>query len=116
MNNFNNISKDIVLHNLIRLNQLVFEVTDACNLHCKVGNQARWRRKGSGIGLGTVTAVLRREGRDGQTENERIAFLCQIPLSIPERIHTAAVGNVGRHTAAIGVSIPYTVVGGCGYP
>lgn len=35
MNNFNNISKDIVLHNLIRLNQLVFEVTDACNLHCK---------------------------------------------------------------------------------
>ena len=29
------ISKDSVLHNLIRLNQLIFEVTDACNLHCK---------------------------------------------------------------------------------
>lgn len=35
MNNFNKISKDTVLHNLIKLSQLVFEVTDACNLHCK---------------------------------------------------------------------------------
>ena len=35
MDNFNNISKDSVLHNLIQLSQLVFEVTDACNLHCK---------------------------------------------------------------------------------
>lgn len=35
MDNFYNISKDTVLHNLIKLKQLVFEVTDACNLHCK---------------------------------------------------------------------------------
>lgn len=35
MNNFNYISENVVLHNLIKLNQLVFEVTDACNLHCK---------------------------------------------------------------------------------
>lgn len=35
MDKFNNISKHTVLHNLIRLSQLVFEVTDACNLHCK---------------------------------------------------------------------------------
>ena len=35
MEEFYKISKDNVLHNLIRLNQLIFEVTDACNLHCK---------------------------------------------------------------------------------
>ena len=35
MDNFNNISKDSVLHNLIKLSQLFFEVTDSCNLHCK---------------------------------------------------------------------------------
>lgn len=31
----NKISKNTVLHNLIKLSHLVFEVTDACNLHCK---------------------------------------------------------------------------------
>ena len=35
MDNFNKTSKDTVLHNLIKLSQLVFEVTDNCNLHCK---------------------------------------------------------------------------------
>ena len=34
-NTFYKISKDVVLNNLINLKQLVFEVTDACNLHCK---------------------------------------------------------------------------------
>ena len=32
---FYKISKNVVLNNLINLKQLVFEVTDACNLHCK---------------------------------------------------------------------------------
>lgn len=35
MKDFFYISKDTILHNLIKLKQLVFEVTDACNLHCK---------------------------------------------------------------------------------
>ena len=35
MNKFGYISKNTILHNLIKLKQLVFEVTDACNLHCK---------------------------------------------------------------------------------
>lgn len=34
-NKFYKISTDTVLHNLIKLKQLVFEVTDACNLQCK---------------------------------------------------------------------------------
>ena len=32
---FYKISKNVVLNNLINLKQLVFEVTDGCNLHCK---------------------------------------------------------------------------------
>ena len=35
MEGFYKLSKDTVLHNLIRLQHVVFEVTDACNLHCK---------------------------------------------------------------------------------
>ena len=35
MKDFFYISKDTILHNLIKLKQLVFEVKDACNLHCK---------------------------------------------------------------------------------
>ena len=35
MEDFFQLSKDTVLHNLIRLQHVVFEVTDACNLHCK---------------------------------------------------------------------------------
>lgn len=35
MENFNRITKEMVEYNLINLRQLVFEVTDACNLRCK---------------------------------------------------------------------------------
>lgn len=35
MDRFHKISKDVVHQNLINLRQLVFEVTDNCNLHCK---------------------------------------------------------------------------------
>ena len=35
MYKFSHISQNTVLHNLIKLKHLVFEVTDACNLHCK---------------------------------------------------------------------------------
>lgn len=35
MEELNQIPKDLVLYNLVKLKQLVFEVTDACNLHCK---------------------------------------------------------------------------------
>lgn len=35
IDNFYNVTADLVLHNLIKLKHLVFEVTDACNLRCK---------------------------------------------------------------------------------
>ena len=35
MDGFYKITKDVIHHNLINLRQLVFEVTDRCNLHCK---------------------------------------------------------------------------------
>ena len=35
MDKFHKISKDVVIHNLVNLRQLVFEVTDRCNLHCR---------------------------------------------------------------------------------
>ena len=72
MNNFNNISKDIVLHNLIRLNQLVFEVTDACNLHCKYcayadlyGGYDQRRRIGRKGGVYFSRARRKRQLRNG---------------------------------------------------
>lgn len=35
IDNFYKVTADLVLHNLIKLKHLVFEVTDACNLRCK---------------------------------------------------------------------------------
>lgn len=35
MNEYRRISQEDIEYNLMNLKQLVFEVTDACNLHCK---------------------------------------------------------------------------------